>query len=78
LNQQKKTEKQFGPAKLIHLSKKQMIGVKPEVKNDLSKFLGLNAIEEHGAPARRDSLQCSPKLLATRWKVRQTRIVSER
>ena len=29
LNQQKKTEKQFDPVKLIHLSKKQMVGVKP-------------------------------------------------
>jgi hypothetical protein len=35
LNQQKKAEKRFSPAMPIHLSKKQMIGVKPGVKNDL-------------------------------------------
>jgi len=35
LNQQKKAEKQFSPATPAHLSKKQMIGVKPGVKNDL-------------------------------------------
>jgi len=26
-----------------------MVGVKPEVKNGLSKFFGLNGIEEYGA-----------------------------
>jgi hypothetical protein len=35
LNQQKKAEKQFDPATTAHLSKKQMIGVKLGVKNDL-------------------------------------------
>jgi hypothetical protein len=34
LNQQKKAEKQFSPAMPDHLSKKQMIGVKPAVKSD--------------------------------------------
>jgi hypothetical protein len=50
LNQQAKTEKQLDPAKLIHLSKRQMVGVKPEVKNGLRKFVGLNGIEKDGAP----------------------------
>jgi hypothetical protein len=35
LNQQKKAKKQFDPVMLVHLSKKQMIGVKLGVKNDL-------------------------------------------
>ncbi len=35
LNQQEKAEKQFPPCCAGHLSKKQMIGVKPGVKNDL-------------------------------------------
>jgi hypothetical protein len=35
LDQQKKDEKHCNPAMPAHLSKKQMIGVKPGVKNDL-------------------------------------------
>jgi len=45
LNQQKKAKKQFNPVMLAHLSKKQMIGVTPGVKNDLGYSFGLNGIE---------------------------------
>jgi hypothetical protein len=34
-----------------HLSTKQMVGLKPEVKNDRSKFFGLNGIEGMARPA---------------------------
>jgi len=45
LDRQKKEEKRHSPAILDHLSKKQMIGVKTGVKNDLGYSFGLNEIQ---------------------------------
>jgi len=50
LDRQKKKEKRPSPAVSAHLSKKQMTGVKPEVKNNLSNFFGLNGTQGSGAP----------------------------
>ena len=44
LNKQENGDTKCNPVRPTHLSTKQMVGVKPEVKNGLSKFFGLKVM----------------------------------